>query len=74
MNAGPSSSNQLVQILAIAQILGQLVLTGKTTIQAVVGFLKQQGATPEQLATLDVRLTGAIDAREAEKAARPPIE
>jgi len=70
-----SSGTQLVQILAIAQILGQLVLTGKTTIQAIAGFLKQQGATPDQLAAIDVRLTGAIDVREAEKAARtPPTE
>lgn len=40
--------------------------TGVTTLARVRGFLRSEGATDEQLAELDARLTSAIERREAE--------
>lgn len=51
----------------IATAIGiPLIETGVTTLARVRGFLRSEGATDEQLAELDARLTSAIERRKAE--------
>lgn len=64
--------NELNGILAIVGIVGQLLFDGRTTYDRIKGALATLGATPEELAALDVRLTDAIAAREAEHGKLPP--
>ena len=63
--------NEVMMILAFAQTVTEMIAAGKTTGARLRDILQQEGATPEQLATLDARLTAAISAREAERGGDP---
>ena len=56
-----------LDLLAIANVLVPLIETGVTSFTRIRGFLRAEGATDEQLAALDGRLTEAIARREAER-------
>lgn len=61
----------IVEFMALANVLAELISQGRTTYTKIRGFLQQEGATPEQLAYLDARLTHAIEERERQQAQRP---
>lgn len=50
-------------ILTIADIMMRLVDTGATTVERLREIVKNEGATPEELAGLDQRLSDAIARR-----------
>lgn len=56
-------------MLGYMQMILELVTSGRTTWAKLRAFLQQEGATNEELAALDARLSTAIDAREAEHGA-----
>lgn len=58
--------NEASVILAYLQLAAALIESGKSSVAKLRGFLVQEGATPEQLADLDARLTAAITRRESE--------
>lgn len=62
------------EIIGYLQLAAQLIEAGKTSVAALRGWLVQEGATPEQLADMDARLSSAIAAREAERSTEGPIE
>lgn len=53
-------------IFAFLNILGSLIQTGRTTITRLRDILAKEGATPEELASMDAALSEAIAAREQE--------
>lgn len=61
----------VMAFMAFMQLFASLLSSGRTTYEKVRSLLEKEGATPEELADLDVRLSGAIAAREAEHGAGP---
>jgi hypothetical protein len=59
----------LFDFLAIIQVLGSLLASGRTTYERIRELLKKEGATDLELGEMDLRLTAAIDARERDQAA-----
>lgn len=60
------------EILALAVTLQNVIVQTSATVKRLRDIAEQEGATPEQLAELDGRLTDAIARREAERAAAGP--
>lgn len=56
-------------ILALIELVGALVTSGRSTYEKIKAALKSEGATDEELAAVDAALTREIDAREAEQPA-----
>lgn len=57
----------LLAFLALVNVLGSLFQSGRTTFDRIKAALKAEGATDEELATLDAALSEEIAAREAER-------
>ena len=57
----------IVQILRIISVVGELLDKGTTTAERVREFLKQEGASDEQLARCDANLTDEMARRAADK-------
>ncbi len=57
-------SGGLLEFVALFNIFAQLIQSGKMTFDRLRSIAKQEGASDEQLAELDLRLSDAIAARE----------
>ena len=62
----------LMGLFALFNLLSSLLASGRTTYDRLRALLKAEGATAEELAELDARLSDAIARREAEQT--PPTE
>lgn len=58
----------LASIFALLQVVFGLLQSGRTTLERLKALLKAEGATDAELADVDVRLSAAIAANEAEQA------
>ena len=55
-------------LLQLASLIGSLIASGRSSFDRIKAALAKEGATDEELDTLDARLTEAIDRREAGQA------
>lgn len=75
LTARPSvsfSELPLAALLAAMQLVANLLNSGRTAWSRLREFLQKEGATPEELAAIDAKLTTAIAEDEAELARTPP--
>lgn len=63
----------VLQLFALANLMANLVASGRTTFEKLKGDLQSSGATDEELDALDASYTSAIARREADKATDPTV-
>lgn len=57
----------VMSLLALANLIGGLVSSGRTSFDRIKGLLQKEGATDEELGALDLHLSEAIASREAQQ-------
>lgn len=57
----------VMSLLALANLIGGLVSSGRTSYDRIKALLQKEGATDEELTALDLSLSDAIARREAEQ-------
>jgi hypothetical protein len=53
----------LMSFLSLIQLLGSLLTSGRTTVQAIRSFAHREGATDEELAAVDAQLSAELARR-----------
>ena len=60
------SLHNVATVLALSEVFLRLLAQGSTTVQRLRDIAATEGATPEELAAMDKKLSDAISRREAE--------